>query len=95
MTVAYLDSHPTLYMVSPSWNMFGSVLAWHIHEPHTGLEDCLNMLLSCFRKKMSGKVRPLRRRRPHARYNEDVRRGQQGRRGGPGEEVRPGLSPQA
>ena len=23
-------------------------------EPHTGLEDCLRMLLSCFRKRMSG-----------------------------------------
>ena len=25
-------------------------LAWLFYEPHTGLEDCLNMLLSCFRK---------------------------------------------
>ena len=25
--------------------------AWRFHEPHTGLDDCLNMLLSCFRKK--------------------------------------------
>ena len=23
-------------------------------KPHTGLDDCLNMLLSCFRKRMSG-----------------------------------------
>ena len=23
------------------------------HEPHTGLEDCLRVLLSCFRKRMS------------------------------------------
>ena len=28
-------------------------LAWFFHEPHTGLEDCLNMLLSCLRKRMS------------------------------------------
>ena len=28
-------------------------LAWLFHEPHTGLEDSLNMLLSCFRKRMS------------------------------------------
>ena len=24
------------------------------HEPHTGLDDCLRMLLPCFRKRMSG-----------------------------------------
>ena len=29
-------------------------LAWLFHEPHTGLDDCLNMLLSRFRKRMSG-----------------------------------------
>ena len=29
-------------------------LAWLSHEPHTWLHDCLNMLLSCFRKRMSG-----------------------------------------
>ena len=34
-------------------------LAWLIHEPHTGLEDCLNMLLSCLRKRMSGGWRVL------------------------------------
>ena len=28
-------------------------LARLFHEPHTGLEDRLNMLLSCFRKRMS------------------------------------------
>ena len=27
---------------------------WLSHEPHTGLEECLNVLLSCFRKDMSG-----------------------------------------
>ena len=30
-------------------------LAWLFHEPHTGLDDCLNMLLACFRKRMSGR----------------------------------------
>ena len=25
-----------------------------MHETHKGLEDCLNMLLSCFRKRKSG-----------------------------------------
>ena len=29
-------------------------LAWLFPEPHTGLEDYLIMLLSCFRKRMSG-----------------------------------------
>ena len=24
-----------------------------MEKPHTGLDDCLNMVLSCFRKKMS------------------------------------------
>ena len=28
-------------------------LARHLHEPHTGLDDCLNMLLSCFRNRLS------------------------------------------
>ena len=28
-------------------------LAWLFHEPHTGLDDCLRMLWSCFRKRMS------------------------------------------
>ena len=28
-------------------------LAWLFHEPHIELDDCLNMLLSCFRKMMS------------------------------------------
>ena len=28
-------------------------LAWLFHESHTGLVDCLNMLLSCFRKRRS------------------------------------------
>ena len=29
-------------------------LAWLFHEPHTGLDDCLRMLQTCFRKRMSG-----------------------------------------
>ena len=29
--------------------------AWLFHEPHAGFEDCQNMLLSCFRKRMSDK----------------------------------------
>ena len=29
-------------------------LARLFHEPHTGLEDCLNMVLPCFRKMMPG-----------------------------------------
>ena len=28
-------------------------LPWLFYEPHTGLHDCLNMLLSCFSKRMS------------------------------------------
>ena len=28
-------------------------LAWLFHEPHTWLEDCLRMLLTCSRKRMS------------------------------------------
>ena len=28
-----------------------------MEKPHTGLDDCLNMLLSCFRKRMSGRKR--------------------------------------
>ena len=28
--------------------------SWLFHEPHAGLDDCLNMILSCFRKRMSG-----------------------------------------
>ena len=28
-------------------------LAWLFYEPHSRLEDCLNMLLSCFIKRMS------------------------------------------
>ena len=28
-------------------------LAWLFHEPHTGLDDCLNMLPSCFITMMS------------------------------------------
>ena len=28
-------------------------LAWLFHEPHTRFEDFLNILLSCFRKRMS------------------------------------------
>ena len=54
-SVAYSDSqNPTLYVVSPWWNRLGSLahgeLAWLFHEPDTGLDDCLNMLLSCFKK---------------------------------------------
>ena len=30
-----------------------------MEKPHTGLDDCLNMLLSCFRTKMSDKVATL------------------------------------
>ena len=34
-----------------------------MEEPHTGLDDCLNMLLPCFRKRMSGlQISPFKRR---------------------------------
>ena len=44
-------------------------LAWLFHEPHTGLEVGLNILLSCFRKMMSveGIHFHFRRRRHHVR----------------------------
>ena len=69
MAVAFSDSHPNLYMVSPTGT--GKALhclaheeqAWLFHEPHTGLEDCLNMLLPCFRKRMSGSVAAVSRGR--------------------------------
>ena len=59
MTVAYSDSHQTL------WFLHGGTgqalgcwvhreLAWLFHEPHSGLEDCLDMLLICFRNRMPG-----------------------------------------
>ena len=59
MTVAYLDSLQTLYVVqgrakpvlsgpnSRKPNLF------HHEKPHAGLDDFLNMLLSGFRKRMS------------------------------------------
>ena len=59
MAVAFLDIHPTLYVVSPLWNRLGSVL---YGPQRTGLalpsttyrwDDCQKMLLSCFRKRMS------------------------------------------
>ena len=34
--------------------IFELILSSIMKKPHTGLDDCLNMLLSCFRKKMSG-----------------------------------------
>ena len=43
----------------PLWNhcalscLAHGELAWLFHEPHTGLEDCLRMLQSCFRKRRS------------------------------------------
>ena len=37
------------------WFMEAQTLTCSIMEkPHTGLDDCLNMLLACFTKKMSG-----------------------------------------
>ena len=57
MTVAYSDSRPALYVVSPWWKTLCCLahgeLAWLFHEPRTELEDCLNMLLSCAKKMMS------------------------------------------
>ena len=34
----------------------GELACWLFHEPHTGLDDCLRMLLPCFRKRMSGSI---------------------------------------
>ena len=42
-------------------------LARVFHEPHTGLDDCLNMLLSCFRTRTSG-YRRRRKRRQHSQH---------------------------
>ena len=65
MTVAFSDSHPTLYvwfMEEPSQFSVGqtaqSLTCYIIEKPHTGFKDCLNMLLSYFRKRMSALESP-------------------------------------
>ena len=51
MTAAYTDSHPTLYVVHERAKpvLFGP----NRIELHTVLNECLYMLLSCFRKRRS------------------------------------------
>ena len=41
------------------WCLAHRELAWLFHEPHTGKVNCLNMLLSCFRKRMSDLETPV------------------------------------
>ena len=60
MTVAFSDSHPTLYVVSPRWNRLGSVLFGHrriglaLQWTKYRVDECLRMLLSsCLRKRTS------------------------------------------
>ena len=62
MTVAYPDSRPTLYVVSPWWISLGSVLfgprrtgfvlPWTTYR----VDGCLRKLLSCFIKRMSALI---------------------------------------
>ena len=60
MTVAYSDSLPTLYVVhgraKPVFRGPNSTEpnCSIVEKPLTGLDDCLNMLLPCFRERMSG-----------------------------------------
>ena len=63
MAVAFSDSLPTLwFMEEPSQfsvNQTAQSLTCSIIEkPHTGLDDCLNMLLSCFRARNSAPTPP-------------------------------------
>ena len=59
MTVAYSDSpHSCMwFMGEPSQFSVGqtaqSLICSIMEKPLTGLDDCLNMLLACFRKRMS------------------------------------------
>ena len=56
IAVEFSDSHPTLYVVPGRDKpvLCGPNSTCSIMEkPHAGLDDCLNMLLSCFRKRMS------------------------------------------
>ena len=63
MKVAYSDSYPTLYVVHCLVKEFlGLVYQWVkqqsltcsiMEKPLAGLDDCLNTLLACFRKRMS------------------------------------------
>ena len=59
MTVAYSDSIPTLFVVHGRAKLVlwaktaQSLTCYFMEKPHTGLDDCLNMLLPCFRKRMS------------------------------------------
>ena len=49
------------FMEEPSQFSVGqtaqSLTCPRLEKPHTGLDDCLIMLLSCFRKRMSGQAR--------------------------------------
>ena len=75
MTVAYPDSHPTLYVVhgraKPVLHGPNSTepTCSIMEKPHTGLDDCPNMLLSCFRKMMSGVRRRIGRANDAERTN--------------------------
>ena len=52
----------------PCLALFGhGELAWLFHEPHTGLDDCLNMIQSWFRKRRSAANRAMMRGRERPR----------------------------
>ena len=52
MPAALSYSHPTLYVVHGRAKPVLRGLNSTEPKLHTGLDDCLNMLLSCFRKRM-------------------------------------------
>ena len=59
MTAAPTDSHQTLYVFMEEPSQFSldqtaqSLTCSIMEKQHTGLGDCLRMLLACFRKRMS------------------------------------------
>ena len=61
MAIAYSDS--MWFRKQPSQFSMGqtaqSITCSIMEKPHAGLDDCLNMLLSCFRKRMSVRPQPI------------------------------------